>query len=345
MNVALFSDNIVTRCHSTSSFFISPFAIVHEIYRRRIHNRLKADRVVRIREVWNMYKLDRIVKPVESIVHTDGMYQVDRLWTSPHSQSKLMYDEETQSLVTRLEELDISVSHLLNLFQLSAKSQLGKSKRPTVLDTPQTDLKEKTLPSTLPAFSLTVQANPENPPIAALIYCHVLHTRGYNISLHSYVHSTVGRMPNSLRKYLTELPIVNTRQQPTHALRIVWTPNSLDCLTFVGIHSTILFGEVMLLQKFLNAVSPEDWSKHSNLIMIAAALQLSTGPTEALNKLAQTAYFLDLEREFPSLVDCFLYSIVRRKNLDKCLPGNLSQWFKSCSSNPCLVASNVYWNT
>ncbi|KAF6777253.1 hypothetical protein AHF37_03305 [Paragonimus kellicotti] len=295
-----------------------------------------------------MYKLDRIVKPVENIGHTDGMYQVDRLWTSPHSQSKLLYDEETQSLVTRLEELDVSVSHLLNLFQLSAKAQSEKSKRSTVLGTSQTaqaDSKEKALPSMLPAFSLAVQANPENPPIAALMYCHVLHTRGYNISLHSYVHSTVGHMPNSLRKYLTELAIMNTRQQPTHALRIVWTPNSLDCLTFVGVHSTILFGEVMLLQKLLNAVSPKDWSRHSELIMITAALQLGTGPTEVLNKLAQTAYFLDLRREFPSLVDCFLYSIVRRKNLVKCLPANLSQWFKSCSNNPCLVASNVYWNT
>lgn len=293
-----------------------------------------------------MYKLDRIVQPIENIVHTHNMYQVDRLYKSPQNQSDSVCDEETQLLVTRLNDLDASVSHLLNLFQSSVKAQSGKPKRTTVVATPQVtqaEPKETILAPNLPAMSLAVQANPENPPIAALMYCHALYTRGSNVSLHSYVHSTVAQMPDNLRKYLTELSIINTRQVPAHALRIVWIPNAPDCLTFVGINSTVFYGEVMLLQKLLTVVSPNDWGQHSDLLMQIDSLQMDDGPTDVLNKLAQAAYFSNLNREFPSLVDCYFYSIIKRKNLSKCLPANLSQWFKSCSTNQCFVTANVYW--
>ncbi|KER34157.1 hypothetical protein T265_00027 [Opisthorchis viverrini] len=268
------------------------------------------------------------------------MYEVDRYWKPAFGFDRSSLDEQTKSLVLRLDSLDASVSHLLGLLQTGAKA---KPKKPT-----QAPTKTPQYVSTQPACaqtaasghhikilstsSLAVQANPDRPPVAALLFCHALAAHGCSVVVPSYVHSSVGQLPSNLTSLLEALtPKTSCLSNHSLTLRIVWTRSHPDCTTYLDINSTMLHGEVMLLLKLADVISEPDASEQSELLMLIDALHRDTGPTTILKQLAQKPHFQSLNRNLPSVPDCFLYVTLEQLNLFTCLPSALTHWLKFCS--------------
>ncbi|GAA55364.1 hypothetical protein CLF_107701 [Clonorchis sinensis] len=301
-----------------------------------------------------MYELDRIIQPIRNIMHTHGMYEVDRYWKPAFGFDGSSLDEQTQSLVLRLDSLDASVSHLLGLLQTGAKA---RPKKPTQAPTAQP---KQQYASTQPTraqpaalghhikisstSSLAVQANPDRPPVAALLFCHALAAHGCNVFVSSYVHSSVGQLPPSLTSLLEALTPKTCLSNHSLTLRIVWTRLYPDCTTYLDINSTMLHGEVMLLLRLAEVISQPDASEQSELLMLIDALHRDTGPTTILKQLAEKPHFQSLNRNLPSIPDCFLYVTLQQLNLFTCLPSALAQWLKVCSKYDSFALLGRNWS-
>ncbi|CAL8068728.1 unnamed protein product [Calicophoron daubneyi] len=303
-----------------------------------------------------MYEIDRIICPVQGIVHTDLMYKMDPYMAkiislqnehSPrpeHSTETFdATDEEQGRLRERLECLDECTSHLLYLLKCPPPN--FSSEPPKFLKAGATGLHSSSTPvadlgsavEQQRIISLTVQANPDNPPLAALLSCYLLSTNGWPVSVCSYVHSSVVHMPDYLTTLMNKLSAAQQHRNSVVNLRIVWTNTCPDCVTFLGFNCTELYGEAMLLEKLLTMIPNAGLTSADEvLIRIDNGLLLGsdTEQSETLKWLENHPHFTALERELPDIIDCFLYVCLKRSKLSKHLPPRLGSWYKFCSGVP-----------
>ncbi|TPP64049.1 hypothetical protein FGIG_08882 [Fasciola gigantica] len=291
-----------------------------------------------------MYAIRRLIEPVCNIVHTDDMYYVKPYFPSSSNKAAEEFDEIGRNLSDRLSILDATVSHLLELFQQTKKCPT-KPKATSVKPT-QSHPVAPTIPPqrlTIAPVTVVVQANPDHPPLSALLYCHLLALHGANISLFSYIHSTVSNMPKELLQLIKSIPSVAHSKSPgCLCIRIVWTRQCPDCVTFTDIQSPFLYGESMLIQRLLSLTESDASPKLSELLVkIELGLMFNPDLRETtMSQLRSHPYLTKGSRSTASALDCFLYVCARRLNILDSLPSN---WRKMCASFQSLPSLNTFF--
>ncbi|KAA0187991.1 hypothetical protein FBUS_01417 [Fasciolopsis buskii] len=292
-----------------------------------------------------MYAVRRLIEPVCDLVHTDNMYYVKPFFPSSLDKTCVTLDDLGQNLGDRLNAIETTVSHLLELFKQAKKSPI-KPKAMAVKPA-QVHPVASLVPSQkllLPSIVIVVQANPDYPPISALLYCQVLALQGANIALFSYTHSTVSHLPKQLQLLLESiLSVTLSESTGSLCLRIVWTRQCPDCITFTDIQSSFLYGESMLIQRLLSLTEQNNFSKLNELLVkteLGFVLNPSSSET-TLNLLRTHPYLTQETRSVPSALDCFLYVCARKSNVLNRLPSN---WRKVCSSLQSLSSFNTFFS-
>ncbi|VDP79563.1 unnamed protein product [Echinostoma caproni] len=292
-----------------------------------------------------MYAVQRLIEPVHNFVHTDSMYPVKSCSKGSGSEDITEENELEPNMCDRLNSLEESISHLLKLFKEAKKHPL-KSSTTVIKTTQQHPVATPVLSQKLatPLATVVVQANPDNPPIAALLYCQTLAQKGIHISLFSYVHSTVHEMPAKLDRFLKSLSVFgNPNSSSSLCVRIVWNGHCPDCVTFTDIKATFLYGESMLIQKLLSLVEPDAPQELTELLTtIDKGLLLIPSLRQSTISLLQShSYLTKPNRSSPSAVDCFLYVCARKSDTLNCLPAN---WLKICTGFQSIQTLNLLFD-
>ncbi|CAH8858482.1 unnamed protein product [Trichobilharzia szidati] len=269
-----------------------------------------------------------------------------------------------QSVQALLSRLDGELNSLIDLFT-SYPNQLVN--RTTTTPSTSAAMMNCLLPMRIPKEPVTfiIQCNPNNPPLSVLLLCHLLITNHYRVTIKSFKHSTVMKeLPQSLEKFLGLLTMNNTTATTTAAasttttpidtnlnLHFIWNLSCPDCVISSfdkSITPSKLYGECMLVEliyrvfqstqiddKLLSLIIMID----SKLLLPSLSPSLCTSSTtvvqacrqeKALTTLNAHSYFQRITRDFPSIIDCYLYTCLKQLNLFNVLPGNLKVWLKFC---------------
>ncbi|CAH8536043.1 unnamed protein product [Dicrocoelium dendriticum] len=284
-----------------------------------------------------MYHLERIAASVGNITYTHGMYAIDPYYYGDCLKEKR--DEETISLLKRLEALDSSVTHLICLLKSESKSSL----RTSVDEPKSTELTKLQTPSPatgmFPCLSLVVQANPLNPPSAALLFFNLILKSAFRLSLHFYVHSNVSRMPEKLLDFMRSLK--SYYADPVINVRIVWSSGIPDCVTYSDFRAGLLYGESMLLLKFLQFFPNNSFPDAQSVLVSIAALNNADERSDALQRISRHPHFLTLDRTVPSIADCYLYAVMQRKHIFPHLSSELTAWYTFCDKQLSPVMNTI----
>ncbi|VDQ11279.1 unnamed protein product [Trichobilharzia regenti] len=272
---------------------------------------------------------------------------------SSHVNNLLNYPKadptNAQSVQTLLSRLDGELNSLIDIFT-SYPSQLVNTTTASTTVAMRTPKEPVTL---------IIQCNPNNPPLSVLLLCHLLISNHYRVTIKSFKHSTVMKeLPQSLEKLLELLttPAAATTPIDTNLnLHFIWNLSCPDCVISSfdkSITPSKLYGECMLVELiyrvFESAAQTDD--KLLSLIMLidsklllssssSSSSSLGTSSTivqacrqEALTTLNAHSYFQQITRDFPSIIDCYLYTCLKQLNFfnGDGLPGNLKVWLKFC---------------
>ncbi|KAK4470106.1 hypothetical protein MN116_005691 [Schistosoma mekongi] len=264
-----------------------------------------------------------------------------------HYKTNPVEDLHYDKIYKELSVVDLELDEILNMFKgYSHQNAISTATTVTHLDSPSIATNEP--------VTLIIQCNPNNPPLSVLLFCHLLLSDRQKITICSFLHSTVSELPLSLRK-LIEILLIDLNGSPDNANKHQWKQDTKLCLHFIwnsscpdcsvssldkSITSTQLYGECMLIQLIVKTLEPYHFDQLSSLIItIDSCLQLpglsllnsQNVEHKSLNTLNNHPYFTKLDRELPSIVDCFLVVCIKTLNLSGALPPNLKLWSQFCS--------------
>ncbi|KAH8870072.1 hypothetical protein KSF78_0005779 [Schistosoma japonicum] len=252
------------------------------------------------------------------------------------------------NIYKELSVVDLELEEILNMFKgYSHQNAIGTTTTTvTHLDSPSVVTKEP--------VTLIIQCNPNNPPLSVLLFCHLLLNDQQKITICSFLHSTVNELPLSLKK-LIEILLVDLNGSSDNADKHQWKQDTKLCLHFIwnsscpdcsvssldkSITPTQLYGECMLIQLIVKTLEPYNFEQLSSLIITIdsclllprlSLLNAQNVEHKSLNTLNNHPYFTKLDRELPSIVDCFLFICIKTLNLSGSLPANLKVWSHFCS--------------
>ncbi|CAH8511162.1 unnamed protein product [Schistosoma turkestanicum] len=262
-------------------------------------------------------------------------------------ESNPVNDVQCDNIYKELSELDLELGDILNLFaNYCCHQDINNTKIISTPAPPNSFITIRKEPSTL-----IIQCNPNNPPLSIFLFCHMLLSNHYKVTINSFVHSTVEQLPHSLKKLIEILSVDmhgsssnNIWQFDTGlCLHFIWNSSCPDCTVSSfdkSITPTTLYGECMLVQLVVKILEPCNFDELSSLIITMDSSLSLPGLSirntmdvkqKSLNILNSHPYFVKISRELPSIIDCYLFVCIKELKLSDALPPNLKSWLQFCS--------------